>query len=405
MENDKKNTWWGVPRRMSDRQLQRKISWQELFYDLVYAAAISVLTSHLATDTGPTNFGFFLLLFAMLFWTWVNGSYYHDSHGSEGVRSRYFTLLQMLAVCAVAITLPGVFAQKHQSFAIAFSVVQTIITYLWWSVGYYDPAHRHINRPYTVLYLVGLGLLVASIFVGFRTAVILWIVAVICDYGVVFAAAPVMLKEFAARGIEYKTTSSIIERFGLFAIIVMGESVFGIIHALTQTDHNSTNVWIGFILCMMIAFLLWWVYFDMLGESEARPGYRHFLIISFTNLPLLAGLAIIGSMVRIILTEKDFEKHGPARLIFGTAISVVLACISIIAKSMAEDPEEKAMIRKFHQLIWITLCVVGMLTFLLEAYNNITFISIIALVLLVPVLMGTTIWVNFTQRRKNSEKR
>jgi low temperature requirement protein LtrA len=42
------NLWWGPPKRFDDRKHERKISWLELFYDLVYVAAISQLTHELA---------------------------------------------------------------------------------------------------------------------------------------------------------------------------------------------------------------------------------------------------------------------------------------------------------------------------------------------------------------------
>ena len=60
----------------------------------------------------------------------------------------------MLAVAAVAITIQDAFEGYHKGFAIAFAVIQCIITYLWWSVGLYDPSHRVFNKFYTINYLL-----------------------------------------------------------------------------------------------------------------------------------------------------------------------------------------------------------------------------------------------------------
>src|SRR6187455_3136766 len=105
----KHNLWWGPPKNFSERKHERKISWLELFYDLVYVAAIGQLTHHVAAHPSWGTLGYSFLLFCLVFWSWVNGSQYYDLHGHEGVRTRVFTLLQMLAIAAVAVTLEDAF--------------------------------------------------------------------------------------------------------------------------------------------------------------------------------------------------------------------------------------------------------------------------------------------------------
>ena len=99
---------------------------------------------------------------------------YHDLHGSPGLRTRFLTLLQMFAVAAVAVTIEGAFNGHHELFAISFAAVQAIISYLWWSTGYYDPVHKSLSKYYLACYLLSLGCFIASIFLPFQTAYILW---------------------------------------------------------------------------------------------------------------------------------------------------------------------------------------------------------------------------------------
>src|SRR4249919_2953975 len=105
MNSTKTNLWWGPPKNFSDQKNERKISWLELFYDLVYVAAISQLTHHLAEHLSWSELAYTFLLFALIFWSWVNGSQYYDLHGNDSIRTRLFTFFQMLAVAAVAITI------------------------------------------------------------------------------------------------------------------------------------------------------------------------------------------------------------------------------------------------------------------------------------------------------------
>ena len=120
MPNKHKNLWWGPPLNFDDRKSTRKISWLELFYDLVYVAAIGQLTYQIAAHPTWHTLAYAFLLFCLLFWSWVNGSQYYDLHGNDSIRTRLLTFWQMLAVAAVAITIPEAFAGHHQSFAIAF---------------------------------------------------------------------------------------------------------------------------------------------------------------------------------------------------------------------------------------------------------------------------------------------
>ena len=123
MSDHPKNTWWGPPQNFSDRKNERKVSWLELFYDLVYVAVIGQFTNHLSSHLTWPVLGYTFLLFALVFWSWVNGSQYYDLHGSDTIRTRFFTLLQMLAVAAVAITINNAYNGYHKSFAISFAVI------------------------------------------------------------------------------------------------------------------------------------------------------------------------------------------------------------------------------------------------------------------------------------------
>src|SRR3954466_1161655 len=173
----KMNLWWGPPKNFSERAKERKVSWLELFYDLAYVAVIAQLTQQLAMQPSWTTVGRVFLLFALVFWSWVNGSQYYDLHGSDSIRTRVFTFLQMIAISAVAIAIPGVFEGHHRPFAIAFLIIQGLITYLWWSVGLYDRSHRVLNLPYLINYLLGFAFLSFSLFTGPAFARGLWVAA------------------------------------------------------------------------------------------------------------------------------------------------------------------------------------------------------------------------------------
>jgi low temperature requirement protein LtrA len=84
---------------------ERRISWLELFYDLVYVIAISRITHHLAMHINLEGFLQYAFLFILIFWSWLNGSLYYDIHGSDGLRTRLMTLWQVMIIAALAVTI------------------------------------------------------------------------------------------------------------------------------------------------------------------------------------------------------------------------------------------------------------------------------------------------------------
>lgn len=97
--------WWGAPKKFDREIKERRISWLELFYDLVYVIAIARITHHLSQHISVTSFLEYVSLFVLIFWGWLNGSLYHDLHGNEGLRTRLMTLWQMMIIAALAITI------------------------------------------------------------------------------------------------------------------------------------------------------------------------------------------------------------------------------------------------------------------------------------------------------------
>ena len=223
----------------------------------MYVAAIGQLTHHIASHPGWGSLGFSFLLFCLVFWSWVNGSQYYDLHGSDSIRTRLLTFWQMLAVAAVAITLKDVFEGHHQGFAVAFSVVQVVIIYLWWSVGLYDPSHRVFNIFYTVNYSIGLGLLLVSIFTGPETAIWLWIGVLLLNLSPSLTGARTIVGVLKQRGQVFSASAAIVERFGLFTIIVLAESILSTVNGVAEVKDKRPEAWAAFILAILIAFLLW----------------------------------------------------------------------------------------------------------------------------------------------------
>jgi len=395
MANKKNNLWWGPPRNFAERKHQRKISWLELFFDLAYVAAISQLTHHIAEHPSWQETAFSLLLFSLIFWSWVNASQYYDLHGNDSIRTRLMTFWQMLAVTSVAITMQDIFEGHHHSFVICFSFIQVLVTYLWWSVGLYDPSHRVFNKFYTFNYLLALALLIVSWFTSFQTATILWIFVLILNLTPGLTGARTIVRVIRERGQVFSASETLVERFGLFTIIVLTESILGTVSGITRVKDQHPMVWIAFILGILIAFLLWSLYFDMTSEQETKPGYSYLQLLIFLHFPLLASLGIVGACIKVLLGNIQEKVHGLVLWLFSIAVAVILLSITGIAAIMKEEEEDRSYIRPVSKLLFIVSAIILIVPFFSSYLNSITFLGIVAVILLVPVTIGLKSWVSY----------
>jgi low temperature requirement protein LtrA len=242
------NIWWGPPKKFSTRITERKISWLELFYDLVYVIVISKITHYLAAHPSWDGLFDYAFMFAMTFWGWCNGSMHHDLHGTPGIRTRFMTLWQMMAVGALAVTLDSPPERILNRTTLAIMFLQLFITYLWWSVGIYDKEHRKLNRPYTYWFLAAFALLVVTFWVPFPYKRIVFLIALVINYLPYGLTARRMKKN----KIDFTLSSTMTERLGLFTIIVFGEAILGVINSVSHMHELNIYVWLCFGLGILI---------------------------------------------------------------------------------------------------------------------------------------------------------
>jgi low temperature requirement protein LtrA len=389
------NLWWGPPKKFSDRTNERKISWLELFYDLAYVAVISQLTHHLAERPDWGAVGWIFLLFALMFWSWVNGSQYYDLHGSDGIRTRVFTFWQMLAVSAVAISIPGVFEGHHRPFAIAFLVIQGLITYLWWSVGLYDPSHRVLNFPYSVNYCLAFLFIFFSLFCGPAIAKGLWIAATALDITPGLLGARLIVGVLKERGQVFTASAALVERFGLFTIIILAECILGTVSGITEVKHQQPAAWAAAVLAILIAFLIWSLYFDMTSEQETKEGYGYMLSLIYLHYPLVVSLSIVGACTKVMLLSMGTGVSATVQWMFCVAVATILVTVVGLTRIMREEEEDRAYIQPVSRLLLVIAVMILLVPLLGRYLGTLPFLGLIACLLLFPVLIGIKSWARY----------
>ncbi len=322
--------WLRPPRPHGEAVQGRVVSSLELFYDLVFVVFVAQVAHALAAHPDAVGVRNFVVLFCLVWYAWLNGTLYHDLHGSDDGRSRLYMFVQMSLIAFLSVYAGHAAddADDGRPFAILLAVLIVWLAYQWWVVRRQDDAAMaRTTTPY-FLGLAGiLVFVVASIGVeSDGTRVMLW------GLGVTAAIVVPLIGPALRRGEidrAFRISGSMAERFGLFTIIVLGEVMVGVVGGLSEAEHTGATTAVG-LLCLGIGFGIWWNYFDFVGMRSPRTGLLVRGVWLVAHLPLSMSVAATGAGM-VSLIEHAGEEHTPAGTAWLIGGSVALLCLCLAA--------------------------------------------------------------------------
>jgi low temperature requirement protein LtrA len=243
----------------------RTVSNLELFYDLVYVAVIGQASRHLAQNVSLEAFADFAVVFTMLWFAWFNGSLYIELHGREDGRTRLQVFFQMGILALLAVFTGNAASTTGSQFALVYAAFLAFMGFQWYTIRELDRVERPEFLRITAFYVGGMAL--STVAIG-ATAILAPDARLVA--WAVFAAAWIIGLSLGSRvrgrlteGIQ--PTDSLVERFGLFTIIVLGEVILGVVAGLSEAGPDLLTIATG-SLAMVIGFGFWWIYFDVVGR-------------------------------------------------------------------------------------------------------------------------------------------
>ncbi len=284
-------------RTTGDPDEHRHATWFELFFDLVFAAAVAQLGAPLVHEPSAAVFARFAALFVVVVWAWVLYTLYANRFDTDDLIFRLAKSGAMLAIAAIAVNLHRVMSGQGGTvgFAAGYVVLRSLLICL------YIRARRHVageGRRLTDIYILGYSattlLWLVSIFVPSPFRYVLWGLAMVIDLAVPTRA-------WAALKARSIVISHLTERFGTFFIIVLGESVVAVVAGVSGFEFTFDS-WLVAGLCFVITLALWWIYFDLADTSVVGRGALG-LVYVYAHFPLLAGVAAFGEGTRLAVTE------------------------------------------------------------------------------------------------------
>lgn len=301
-----RRSWWQPPRLRigQSSEGERHATWLELFYDLVFVAAVIQLSENLSRDLSASGFIRFLVLFVPVWWAWIGAAFFATRFDSDDTAHRLLTMLQMIAVAAMTANIHAGLGSSSAGFAMSYAIVRLLLVAEYIRAGKNIPEARPLTGRYSKGFALAALVWLASAFVPIPIRFILWAVGFFIDFG-----TPISAGQLHSRLAPHE--SHLPERFGLFTLIVLGETVAGAVSGVSGYRWNMSSA-VTAALGLCTAFGLWWIYFDSVAGTAilaARECGRIniYQIWIYSHLPLTIGLTAVG----VGITQAVLASSGP----------------------------------------------------------------------------------------------
>ncbi len=387
--------WWQPPRNIRDREQHRQVTFLELFYDLVYVVLVAESTHALASHIDAVHLLQFAFLFVVIYWAWINGTLYHELHGNDDIRTRVFTFLQMFTVAAMAVFTHDAFGAAAPGFALSYAAFQLILSVLWWRTGVYDSNHRPLTRPYVSVFLLNTLLFFLSAFVEAPGRFYLWGLALLLalllpllSFNLGRNKPAVQAQIDASRTV----TPSLVERFGLFTIIVLGEVIVGTVQGVAGHAHLTVEVGVIGMTGMLLAIGLWWLYFDFVSHRKPKDGALWTTMWMYAHLPVTAGIAMTGAVILNVIEAAGTQLPADVRWLLVGAVATALVGIALMIQSLHDADRDPRTHRIGQGVMLLSASVI--VASGATSIPTIPLLVLLTVLLLAPIFFGFLSWLH-----------
>jgi low temperature requirement protein LtrA len=291
---------------------EKRVTWTELFFDLVLVFSITQIAAVLHVDHGWPALGKALIVFVPIYWAWVGTSVHCNLHDTDNAIDRAGILALALCALFMAVAVPQAYGQRGALFGGSYFALRVILAVL-----YFRGRRITLVTPLVAACVTGPLMLAGGLLpVPWRT--VLWGLAAAVD----LATPRVLRRRLTAVAFD---AGHLVERFGLFLIIALGESIVDVGASAARAEPLSAAVLLAVAASFVLAAGLWWVYF-VYATSAIRHALATARIQTDIVRPVLSWghLSFVGAIIAVAVGLTGVVTHpttamegGTAALLFG----------------------------------------------------------------------------------------
>ncbi|MEU0083365.1 low temperature requirement protein A [Streptomyces sp. NPDC006274] len=279
--------------RPSDEK-HRSATALELFFDLCFVVAVAQAAAAFEHELAEGHIGHGVLGYALVFfaiwWAWMNFTWFASAYDTDDVPYRLLTLVQITG--ALIMAAGAAEALQHQDFTVitwGYVVMRLAMVTQWLRAAHADSERRTSCLRYAVgIFVVQIGW-VARLFLPDDGGLVSFVILLVAELSV-----PVWAERAA---ITTWHPHHIAERYGLFTIIVLGESITAAtlaVRAALDDDAVLADIATLVVGGIFTVFSLWWLYFAQ-NAPRGLTGLRAALLWGYGHYAVFASAAAVGA--------------------------------------------------------------------------------------------------------------
>jgi low temperature requirement protein LtrA len=301
----------------------------ELFYDLVFVFAVTQVSHLLLAGLSWQGVGRSLLALLVVWWAWNYTTWVTNELDPESMVVRAVLVGLMLATLLMAIAIPQAFGAYALLFAVSYVVIQVGRHLFLTFVAAQSHSIERDRAGRILMWFLAAGVLwLAGAIVGGGARTALWVGALLIDYLGPLVLYWVPYKPRLPSDTWDVGASHFAERFQLFILITLGESIV-ITGATTANLKLDATRLVAFALAFLATAALWWLYFNYVAVIAqrrlelsqertrlARDGY------TYLHLLMVAGIIVTAVGDEVVISHPIDMPTGQqaAAIVAGPAI-------------------------------------------------------------------------------------
>ena len=318
-----------------------RVTYLELFFDLVFVFAITQLSHTLLDHLSVRGVLEVTVLLMATWWIWMYTTWATNWVDPLLGPVRLMLVLLMFGGLVFSTSIPEAFGDTALTLAIAYSVIQLGRTLFVISAFMGRREHLTMVRI-AIWFAVSAPVWVAGALAEGDARLALWVVALVIDYAAPAAGYRVPALGAAASADWDISPGHMAERCGLFIIIALGESV--LVSGATFSDLERTvPTIVAFVAAFAGSVTLWWIYFGTIAhqasrhfEEIANPGRMAVSAYTYLHLPIVAGIIVVAVGDELVLAHPEGTSDmqtvltvlgGPMLFLLGTLLFKVVSAI------------------------------------------------------------------------------
>lgn len=249
----------------------RKASWLELFVDLVFVAALGVLVHGLVENYNYLGLFITFVYFTLIWSSWNSITMYSHLFEQRGIIHRIIMFINIVASALILLPYNNEYHEYllDDKLAITFIVavfLSRFLMYFTWNNAYQKTYNKYLKKYLKARkksYFVSMIITLVAIFLRQIFPIFLPITMLLISGQEIFFAYLYKDGQINRKSAKFFNIDHLVERFGLFSMLIIGESILAVINNIQGTSITFTELLILFVFILFI-FLIWFLYYEVI---------------------------------------------------------------------------------------------------------------------------------------------